>query len=59
MSLNRSWFLYYGSVLGMSHRETLLQSYGDMISMINCIAIDRGLAEQKTKWKYEDVMNMR
>lgn len=43
----------------MCPKETFLTAYGDMISMINCIAIDRGLASQKKKWKFDDVIALR
>jgi len=37
--------IFYGHQLGMSRRETLTTTYGEMLDMIACMAISSGHAE--------------
>ncbi len=60
--LNRSWFLFYGSKFNMNSKETLACRYGQMVDLINCDAIDRGLALPKKKpkiYSFEEAMALR
>jgi len=46
----------------MSREETEVTRYGEMIDMINCMAIYSGGANQKKKkkkWSFEEVMALR
>ena len=47
--LTKSWLIYYGHQLGMSRRETLTTTYGEMLDMIACMAISSGHAEPVNK----------
>jgi len=49
--LNESWFIFYGSKLGMDRRETLTCRYGQMLDLIACLSIYNGTAEPKRKKK--------
>lgn len=45
--MNERWFVYYGHRLHMSKRETLLTGYGEMMDLIDCMAIESGGADPK------------
>ena len=45
--LNESWFVFYGRMMNMSRTEVLLTRYGEMLDMIDCLAIYNGTAEVK------------
>lgn len=53
---NRAWFSYYGSLLGMSPRETLSMIYGELMDIIACKQIAEGRAIEKKKWTFDAVM---
>lgn len=61
VTLNRSWFLFYGSKFGMNRKETLATIYSELVDMINCDAIDRGLllpAMPEKNWTFDEAMNL-
>ena len=47
--MNRSWFVFYGHQLNMTRQETMLTAVGEMIDMINCLAIYNGGAKEKDR----------
>lgn len=62
IKLNRSWFIFYGSKFGMSRKETLATLYCELMDLINCDQIDRGIAmpeEEEKKWSFDEVMNLK
>lgn len=40
----------------MSPRETLSMLYGELMDLIACSQIDRGVATPKHKWTFDEVM---
>ena len=46
--LNLAWFKFYGLKLGLSQQETVNMRYGEMLDLINCMAIYSGTAKPKT-----------
>ena len=59
--LELAWFLYFGRKLGMSKREILTTRYGEMIDMLNCMAIERGAKPKKKmrKWSFDEAISLR
>lgn len=58
--MNRSWWLFYGRRCGMSKREIMVTTLGEMNDMISCLSIYEGGAEPaKPKLSYEEAMNLR
>lgn len=57
--MNRSWFVFYGLQLGMTRQETLDTPYGEMLDLINCLAIYNGGADEKRKLTFDEIMNLR
>lgn len=60
IDLNRAWYVYYGSIFGMSRKEVMLTLYGEMRDLIDCKAIAEGRAKPKKKpMSFDDIINMR
>ena len=58
--MNRSWWLFYGRRCGMSKREIMVTTLGEMNDMISCLSIYEGGAElAKPELTYEEAMNLR
>lgn len=57
--MNRSWFIFYGLQLGMTRQEVFDVPYGEMVDLINCLAIYNGGAEEKRKLTFDEILNLR
>ena len=54
--MNLSWYLFYGRKLGMSKREILATTTGEMADMLACMAIYSGTMRQKHKQSMETII---
>lgn len=45
----------------MSKREIMITRYGEMIDMLNCMAIERGAKPKKKmrKWSFDEAISLR
>ena len=64
MTLNRSWFIFYGLKMGMARRDVLSTRYGEFMDLMSCWAIFNGTAtEKKTPQKkhisFEELLKLR
>lgn len=60
INLNRVWYIYYGSLFGMSRKETLLTLYGEMRDLIDCREIAEGRAKPKRRpMSFDEVIRLR
>jgi hypothetical protein len=63
ISLNLSWYLFYGRKLGMNRREILITTIGEMSDMLACLAIYEGTAVPKKKLSritnFDDAIKLR
>ena len=60
ITLNKSWYLYYGRRLGMSKEEILCTPYGEMMDLIACMAIAEGGAKPKPRrLSFQEILALR
>lgn len=57
--MNERWFVYYGLKLGMTKKETMLTGYGEMLDLIDCMAIDNGAEQKEPEKDILDVLRMK
>lgn len=58
--MNRAWYIYYGSLFGMSRQEAMLTLYGEMRDLIDCKAIAEGRAKPKKRpMTFDEIMRLR
>ena len=57
--MNERWFVYYGLKLGMSKKETMRTGYGEMLDLIDCMAIDNGAEQKEPEKDILDVLRMK
>lgn len=59
ITLNRAWYIYYGSLFGMSRKESLLTLYGEMRDLIDCKTIAEGKAKPKAReMTFEEIIRL-
>ena len=56
ITLNRSWFVFYGSLFGMNRQESLTYIYGEMKDLIECYAIFHGAEPAPKEWTFDEAM---
>lgn len=50
------WFLYQGRKIGMSKREIMVTTVGEMSDMIACMLIEAGVVKEKKKITLEQII---
>lgn len=53
------WFLYHGRKFGMSKAEILVTTVGEMGDMMACYMIENGLAKEKKRMSFDDMLSLR